>query len=196
MIKLSIRPRLRVTLFSSRVLTSILVVPLIFVITGAIWIAASSVFENIRFARSVDQIIDIISTSRNFAAREQSFASQENDDVLAALDRGGLMTVSPEGTPRTVMNPWRGRVTVQTVSPSVMRIETTTPSRDCRRLVLFFLKDARSMGVQLMEARQDPQSLWRRFYSRQNVRIPRSEDVEAACSQGESSILALVLGVR
>lgn len=194
-IRFSVSARAR-SFSSSRIFLSLLAFPLIIIIAVAIYLAVTSVFENIRFGRAADQIVDIVSSARNYAAREQNFASHEGEDIISDLTNAGLVSGNTVSTPASLTNAWNGRVTVVASSPSVIRIETAVPARDCRRLAMFFAKDIHTMEVQIMEARQDGQNLWRRFYDRDvNQGIPREEDVEAACAQNEVS-LAFVLGVR
>lgn len=195
-IRLSLRPRSKTPYVPGQIFWSLLVVPLALVIVFAMYLAVASVFENIRFGRSADQIVEIVSTSRNYAAREKAFASYEGEDILASLSNAGLVSVNSVSSPMTLVNSWNGKVTALAAHPSIIRIETIVPARNCRRLAIFFAKDVRALDVQLMEARQDGQFLWRRFYDRQTSRAPREEDVEAACSQGNDVSLAFVLGVR
>jgi len=179
-----------------KIVSALLVLPMVVVLTAAIWLAVASVIENVHFQQAVDQIINIVDISRNYAVQDRNFATQSNEDVLVSLSRAGMISLNASGTPLSVVNPWGRKVIVFSPRYSIVRIETSVPDHDCRRLAMFFAKDIKALGVQSMEARTNPKGLWRRFYDRRYTAIPGESDVEAACDLGSDMTLALIFGVR
>jgi len=160
-------------------------------------LALASVLENIRFARATGQILGFIAAARDYAIREKGFALQPGEDALLVLTRADTITdVTIGESSVTMYNPWHGIVTATVSMPSIVRLETEVPVRDCRRLALFFIKEAGSLGFQAMEAREGATGAWRRFYDGVSIHIPGSRSIEAACGETSRTIVALVFMVR
>jgi hypothetical protein len=73
-----------------------------------------------------------------------------------------------------------------------MRVETDIPSRDCRRLALFFLKNGRDLGLNVMETGQETPKLWRQFFNQKGMSLSGNQSVEVACGDTTRVTLALV----
>lgn len=186
-----------------KILGTVYVLPILFVIGLALMLAVASILENVRFRQSVDQLLNIVDISRHYAAQEKSFATHPNEDLLGTLLLAGMMSISDGGmsvnastSPATLTNPWQRKITVSSPQPSMMRIETSVPDHVCQRLALFLSKDAKGMGVLLMEARSGDQGIWRHFFDISRPVRPREADLDAACDLGNNMTLAVVLGVR
>jgi hypothetical protein len=167
-----------------------LLIALIVVIS--LWITAAAVVENIRFAQATDQILHLIATARDFASTNKNFAAQPGQDLLKELVRAGNGEGVIDGQPAMLKNSWNGYVTATASAPSTMRVETDIASRDCRRMALFFLKNGRDLGLNMMEANQDTPPLWRQFFNQKGMSSSGNQSVEVAC--GESSHVTLALG--
>lgn len=161
------------------------------VLAAAIALVVMSFYENIRFARGTDQIINLVAGARSAGIQDQNFAQRPGEDLIDALRREGQLAGS-EGQP--LDNPWQGNMRIRTVKPSIIRIETDVPVNECRRLALFFAKAARDLGLQSMEAREGT-GIWRLFYDLSQSRVS-SRAVEAACGQEPQAELALVLRIK
>jgi hypothetical protein len=179
------------------IVSSLVALPVVFVICLAIWLAFASVMENMRFAQATNQLVGVISGARDYAAREKNFAMLPGEDLLNPLARTGLVpNIEVMGGNAQIINPWSGVIRATTVAPSTMRIETFVPVRDCRRMALMLVRDARELGLQLMEAREGSSIAWRRFFEGNNNHNLDSRPIEAACGQWPQATLALVFGLR
>ncbi|HEU0117111.1 MAG TPA: hypothetical protein VFR09_00635 [Alphaproteobacteria bacterium] len=171
--------------------------PVIAIIAAAIWIAASSVVENMHFARATQQIIGVLAAAHDYAGREKNYTMQSGEDLVASLARIGTLTdIAKDPPPAHFFNPWSGAVQAVAAGPTTMRLETEVPVRDCRRLALFFAKEARSLGLQIMEARSGEGGVWRRFLNEEQDTIVDARPIEAACGDEPEARLALVFRLK
>ncbi len=196
--------RIRQGLISSSTLATILFVPLLAVIVFAIWVSVSSISENVRFGRGVDQLVQIISTTRHLAAKNPTMFITPGANAILEMQHAGASLpgqVGPNavnaanGLSMFVKNPWDGTISATIYKPSVIRIETSLPARACLKSATFLARDVRGLGIQLMETRTTMQAEWQRFFDRQSTASIQAKDIEAACLQGTVT-LALVIGVR
>jgi hypothetical protein len=178
-------------------LKALVLFPTAVVILAAIGTSGAAIIENIRFARATDQILRLVATTHDVALTDKNFASQPNEDLLGELVHGGLISGAIAGRPVTLHNPWNGTVTSMAMAPSVMRIETNMPARDCRRLALFFVKNGTDLGLNFMETHEDAGKTWHRFYDRASgLLAPSNQPVEAACGTAPQVTLALAFLLR
>ena len=175
-------------------------IPVAAMILFAVYLANASVTENLRFARASDQLLNIISVARDYATRESGFATRPDEDVVRTLARTGMvpgLAIDEDTNEITKLkNSWGGAITVVTPFYSVLRLETFIPTRDCRRLALFFVDDASGLGFEAMEARENGTGAWRRFYDRAQAHALNARAVEAACGQAPNALLALIFRAR
>jgi hypothetical protein len=164
------------------------------VIAGALWLAASAAYENIHFVRTTGQILSLIAIARDDAAKEPAFGRAGEDLMESLLRRGQIPGVRAEAV-SAPGNAWGGAIRAEIVSPTVMRFETDLPTRDCRRLALFFGKDAADLALLSMEAR-DQNGPWRQFYDQSSNQQLGPSAADAACGWGEHATLALTLRLR
>ena len=170
--------------------------PIFGVIAFALWLTADAAVENVRFAQTTGQLLNLISLLQGDAAKEPNFGLQAQEDLVATLIRRGQITGSGNDPKTWLLNSWRGAIRAMTVQPSVAQIETDVPAADCRHLALFFGRDAREIGLQVMEARSGPGS-WRIFYDSASLGAdPDIRAVSAACGTEPFAALALVLKLR
>ncbi len=182
---------------SGNIISALVATPLAIVVLLAIWLAAASVTENMRFARATDQILGLIVVMRDHAVRDKNFATQPGEDALMVVGRAALVAdVALNGTTAILANPWQGDLRAVTFGPSVVRLETEVPVRDCRRLALFFVKEAETLGFQAMEAREGMVGAWRRFFDGSQIPTLDSRPIEAACGRMPQTTLALVFRLR
>src|SRR6202044_620374 len=133
---------------------------------------------------TTDQILHLVTITHNVAASEPSFAAQAGEDLLGELAHAGLIYGTTDGKPVALENSWNNYIVAVASAPSMMRIETTMPARDCRRLALFFLKNGADIGLHIMEAHEDAGKVWRRFYDRTSaLYAPNNQVVESACGE-------------
>ncbi len=180
-----------------QILKAIVLVPTAVAVLAAIWVSTSSIIENIRFARATDQILHTVSVLREVAATDKNFATHPGEDLLVGLGQAGLLAGVMGGTPATLENSWKGTVISNVVTASTARIEAVMPTRDCRRMSLFFVRNSADLGLNLMEARENSGGIWHRFYDRAvDASIPGNAPVEAACGQDSRATLALIFQLR
>lgn len=177
-----------------------LAVPVAAIIIVGVVIAVASVMENVRFSDATRQIHDLTKGAREFAEREAHFATQTGDNLIPALAHAGLVpgtSTTEEVTKLT--NPWGGEVLLVAAAPSVVRLETYVPVRNCRRLALFFGQDPAAFRILAMDAREGGAGFWRRFYVTHTSAGLASIDerqVQAGCGQLSQASLAFVIQVR
>lgn len=187
-----------VSLSIRNTLTLVLGLPLMAGIVIAIAIAGMSAMENIRYTRARQQIVDIAEKARTYAATEKTFAQQPGEDLLVPLIRAGIITnaiIDDKGQSTRLLNAWEGEIKLSTYAASVIRIETIAPAHNCRRLSLVFLKNAKTLNIRAMAARESNGALWRQFYNG----TPTANDakaIEAACGRQPLSTLALYAQIR
>jgi len=167
----------------------ILVIPVTAAIIGSLWVTAAAAYENVKFARGADQMLALIASARDAAAKDARFGQQPNEDVISDLIRLGQYTARPS-------NVWDGAIRATAGSPSMMRIEADLPSRACRRLAAFFGREASEVALQKIEAR-GWDGVWRQIYNAPHSPSgPSMLDIDVACGSGDNTVLALTLQLR
>jgi len=179
-----------------RIAGLVLVLPLTALIVVALWLAAQGTYESMRFNSATQQILGVVSTAHDFAARQPDFATLPGVDLLGVLSRAGQITAVDDNGTTKLLNPWGGPVHGSVSAPSIFRIVTGVPARDCRRLALFFAGAAADLGLVGMETQANQGSSWTLFYKDTDAGAPRPDTVEAACGQQPEVMLALSFRVR
>ncbi len=168
-----------------------IIIPIIGVIAVASWLAIAAAYENIRFAQATDQILALIAIAHDYASKDQNFGATLNEDLLNRLVQTGKVPPPKDGPQGGFINAWQGAVTATAIPGFLMRLETHVPTRDCRRLALFFGKDAKDLALTQMEAREEG-GAWRQFYAAPDSIDISPTIIDAACGQASWSTLALI----
>lgn len=175
-------------------------VPVAAVIILGVIIAIASVIENIHFSDATRQIHDLMKASHEFAGRESQFATQTGDNLIPALAHAGLIPgVAATEQLTKLFNPWGGEIILTTAAPSVIRLETDVPVRNCRRLALFFGQDPVAFHILAMDAREGGAGFWRRFYTTYTsagLAAINELAVQAGCGELPQASLAFTVQVR
>jgi hypothetical protein len=174
----------------------LLIVPLVLVIIGALILAAQGTYENMRFAQATQQLLGLVSIAHDAAVRQSDFATQQGQDVLAALSHAGQITTVDDNGTAKIINPWQGAVHGSVAAPSVLRVDMDVPVRDCRRLALFFAGATADLNLAGMQAQTEPGSGWTVFYKETDLASPGADAIEAACGQKARVTLALDFRLR
>jgi len=167
---------------------SITLIVAVIVLSG-LTLSGLALRENLRFSMAVSQILWIVESIRSLAGQQANFASTANEDLLKDLAGAGQIQ-SNEGR----VNPWQGILSAVAVTPSVMRIETDLPTRDCRRIASYFFSRQPdqigiiSMQVQAFDAR------WTEIYPVSPAAFPRL--VDGACGKAPTARFAMVFKVK
>jgi hypothetical protein len=157
----------------------------------ALWLAAAAIYENVRFADTSGQLLSLIATAQDMAAKDSDFDKRAGEDLLADLRR--LAQIQDNGSgPK---NAWHQAIHLTAPAPSITRLETDVPAPACRRLALFFGKDAHDLKLQAMEARGE-NGVWRRFFDGAAGSTPNYAMIDAACGSTGYTTLALILALR
>jgi len=174
----------------------VFVLPVLCVILFALWLAATAAVENVRFAQTASQLLSLISTLRDDAAKEPNFGLQPGEDLIATLIRRGQIVGSGGDTQTWLLNSWHGAIRATTAQPTLTRLETDLPTADCRRMALFFGRARRDTGLQRMEAHGGSGG-WRAIYDNTGADAdPNVRAVDAACGEEPQASLALLLRLR
>lgn len=176
-------------LLSRKSVRFLILVPVGVIVIGAVAVAGLAMVENIRFARATEQVLGVATMAHNLAITDRNFAAQAGEDLVRALARVGYVRGVTDGQPSTLTNPWLKPIRLTAMLPSIMRLETDLPTRDCRRLAMFFIKNSGAARVRVLEARAG--NLWKRFYD--SLKPPPDEKaVDAACGRADEATLAVV----
>lgn len=167
----------------------LLAVPVLTAIVGALWLTFTAAGENVKFAHGNEQIISLIVTIQNDAARFPEFGAEPGRDFVSDLIRMGQLTEKP-------INRWGGEVRAVSEPSSIMRLETEVPPAACRRLAARFSKSARELALLKMEMREG-EGIWRQAYLAGAHNEPLSfPAIDAACGRAAISTLALTIQLR
>ncbi|MDX2028394.1 MAG: hypothetical protein SFW62_07140 [Alphaproteobacteria bacterium] len=173
-----------------KLLEFVVLVPVAAIILGALVIAGTAMLENVRFARATEQILGLTAIAHDFAKRDRNFATQPGEDLLKSLSNAGRVQGVIDGKPALLANPWRMPVKMSAMLASVMRLETTVPTRDCRRLAMFLVKNGVALDVRALEAHSN-NTTWQRFYDRTKD-VVDEKAIDAACGRSDEAVLAVV----
>jgi hypothetical protein len=124
-------------------------------VAAALWLSVTAAVENFKFARATGQILSVIAAARDMAvpaAANASLATAGLFDRLAHIDSASVRPAT-ENRMASLANPWGGSVTLD-MQPALrqLRVQTNLFPAVCRRLVLFYAKDAGPLGLQRVEA--------------------------------------------
>jgi hypothetical protein len=168
-------------------------------IAAALWLSGSAAYENVHFVHTTGTILNLVSIAREDAEKDPSFGLVVGSDLIGELQSRGQLPGQQGGTAQPAAMPynaWNGPIRASFTSNTVMRFETDLPTHDCRRLALFFGKDAADLSLLSMEARE-LNGPWRKFYDQAtSVQAPNFSSADAACGFGEKATLALNLRLR
>jgi hypothetical protein len=169
------------------VLTALLVAV---IVLGAFAMSGAAIFENLRFVRAADQILELVSMVRSMASQEKGFAQNPGEDIWSDLIGAGQIEQSASH-----LNPWQGWVRAVTVTNMAMRIESDLPTHDCSRLALYFLgRQPAELGLLRIEAQSTVDTGWFVIYPLAGVTY--SYVADSACGHAPYARLALVFRVR
>ncbi len=178
-----------------RILVNILVtIPVAVIVLGACALAAFSVQENRHFVQSVKQITDFTDSVQGAASQQTTFAQSAGDDLWVDLQHAGRSDAKDSHA-----NAWGGdlrAITVATQTGAVaMRVEDDVPTRDCRRLALYFVDHASAnMGVLAIEAQPVDDTKWTLVYP---LAMPVYERAALfACGTNAYAHLAVTFKIR
>jgi hypothetical protein len=168
------------------------VLPVIAIIVGAFALSGEAVQENLHYVNAANQVLDLVSTVRTIAAGQKGFAQNPGEDIWADLEHVGQIA-----TGAAHLNPWHGDVRAVAVAGQAMRIESDMPTRDCRRLALYFLgRQPTELGLLSIEAESTKQSGWVHIFP--SNMDPRKADTSTglACGSEQVARLALIFRIR
>lgn len=128
-------------------------------IVAALWLAVTAAYENIRFVRATDLILGVIAVAHDMAvdvATPPERATASLFERLSHLDNMHIRAAAEGARWPSLINPWGGRVNVEMLPSSrQLRLQTALSPVVCRRMILFYAKDAPSLGVQRVEAHDE-----------------------------------------
>lgn len=103
-----------------------IVLGIVGLILGAIWVAASAVYNNLRVSRATTELLDIAQNVRAMYATSSTVDSGSNMTVSGAQSAGGLTYVQAGTFPSdmissgtTIQNPWGGGVAIEAETANV-----------------------------------------------------------------------------
>lgn len=168
----------------------ILAIPVGLAIIVTIWLTAAAAYENVKFVRCNDQLLTIISMARDDAATDSDFGARAGEDLVDDLMRRAQLLNLP-------VNNWGGAVRAVMETPPLIRVETDVPVRACRRLALFFGKDASALKLVKIEAHEE-KSNWIIIYDDSNTNAATFDYrlINTACGWGNYSTFAVTLRLR
>ena len=166
----------------------VIAAPVVVVIAAALWLSTTAAYENVKFGRGTEQILSLIAIMRDDASIAPNFGATPNEDLIDDLMRLGQYTARPD-------NVWDAGLRATAPTTALMRIETDIPGRACRRLALYFAKEADNIALQKMES-LEPNGSWRAFFSNPSDRSLNFAAADSACGKSERMTLALTLKLR
>jgi hypothetical protein len=167
----------------------ILIVPVTAAIVASLSLTATAAYENVKFVRTTEQILSLIAVAEDNAAKDSSFGQGAAEDIVDDLVHRGQLTPQP-------VNAWGGSLRAVVQQPPFLRIETDLSSRACRRVALFFGKDAADLKILRMEVRGES-GFWRAFYNAAtSTQAVDYTQAGAACGDDENTTLSLTLRLR
>jgi hypothetical protein len=166
-------------------------IPVAAVIAMAGLIAVMAVYENVRFSRGADQILNLMAANRYLASLQGGFAATAGDDAIGLLEKSAQLAPGKDRS-----NPWDGTIRAVTLGANQVRIETAMPPRSCRRMAIYLLQhNPDQLGVTVLEAREQG-GVWRRFYAAPGDAEASQKLVTMSCGQGAFVDLGFVFRVR
>lgn len=177
--------------------------PVLLLCAAGIWLAVSAALENIRLGRATDRMIAAVSVARDMRLPPAADPAKSAEGLLMRLSSyyGLSLVESPadlagRGPQQALENPWGGamRLFLYPAAQS-LRIELGVPVSACRDILTFYASDAKALGLQRVDVRDDlPSALWRLVYeesaSGSNGLIEPGA-VAAGCGQASASVMSL-----
>lgn len=122
---------------------------------------------------------------------QKTFSLNIGDDVWAAMVR--VQQIPQAAAP---LNPWGGRIRATVATVSDMRIESDTPSQDCRRIALYFVGlGPEELGLASIQAQAAQSPTWYIVYPPFSA-AQQVAAAEASCGPGAQSRIALIFKMR
>ena len=187
----------RTSLLSGRTTGSLfLLLPLVVVMLAAVILVGVAGYENFRFARGLDQCLNLISVAKRYADVQPGFAQQSGEDILANLARNGQITAqTSEGHAARIVNPWGGDMHAVVTEPSVLRIDAVVPAHVCRRLGMYLTKLARDFALVEFAAR-DGDAPYRLAYNGNLAKTIGEEDMTQICGDAKTATVVAAFRLR
>lgn len=179
-----------------------------FVILGALAtlvLAFYAAFENYRLGRATEQILYVVSFSRDLR-----ISPTLSSDEAQALFFSQIKQVLPSDVVQVadsflgekaelgLMNPWDKPMRVYFYpSWDSLRIETPLSSSACRQVLLFYAKNTKTVGLKRVDIRAaDPGAVWRLVYQEQAGNSALTSNmVYGGCGNDGQDILSLTFSL-
>ncbi len=153
-------------------------------IVASLWVSAAAIYHKILLVRGSNQIFDLVDTIR-YVGRTDPNSIVANADLLKRLEE--MQKVEVTGTMNgldTILNPWQGPVTAQSLRLSDFRIVTVVPAPVCQRLLNLFAHGVDSLKIEKVEARGMGEA-WRQIYAEnRNDSLDRVDSLAGCNSHG------------
>jgi len=161
----------------------------IVIIGVSLTLSGLAVTENLRFVHATDQLFQLINLIRSTAGGQKDFAQSVGEDILADLQHTGQILPS-------TTNPWGGETRATLLAANMMRIESSLPPHECRRMALHFMDyQPADIGLLGIQAQAVPDAPWVAIYP-----LPphtrTGNQLEIACGNGQDARLGLILQIR
>lgn len=160
-----------------------------------IWVSVAAAINNYRFARAIDQLLNVAAIARDFSADPRLSLEIGTEKFLDRLQSFGLGLVpSPNGKTRLLPTPWGTNMQfVFSPQMKLMRLETGLSSVGCKKTLTFLASDPAALGLRRIDISDiGPTSLWRNVYQdSQSDKKISPEGIKAACSQSKDLLLGL-----
>jgi hypothetical protein len=163
--------------------------PVLAICGCAVWSAFEAAVENVKFARSTEQVLSIIAVAQDDASKDPSFDQARHEDIIDDLERRGQLL----GTPK---NPWGGGIRASVAAPATMRLETDLPSYVCGRLAVYLSKNAGDLKLQKMGAAYTDHTPTAFFDAAVNSDANEIPGANEACGTAPHTTLALTIRLR
>jgi len=155
------------------------------IIVTALWVSVTSIYEKIRIAQGLEQIITIVDIARGAAKTDINFMAGDRKDLLVALERSGrIKTDGAVDGIKTITNPWGNVMVAVKNSDGNIRVETIVPPHICQRFIGSFAQNPVAYGIRGVEVK-GWNNAWRRVFD-----SDLSENRNAVASMSETTIAA------
>lgn len=168
----------------------IITIFIIGIVLAAFILSGAAVFENMRFEKATDQILEPVGLMRSIIAQQPTFAQNQGDDIWTTLARLGRLPAAA-----THPNPWGSELRAMAVDNGTIRIESDLPTHDCRRMALYFMNQAQGFGLTIMEAQAFGSVVWEPIYPVPVIEAHK-DITDIACGNTAAARLGIVFKVR
>ncbi len=179
-----------------------IVAPLVLALVfSGLWLSAKAALETYRVGRVSSQIIATVARARDMRIPAEAQPGKTQAALMERLERFDeipLMT-DPEIGPG-IESPWGRYIRVQLYPSSrAIRLEIPLSSAACRKVLLFYAKDAVSLGLQRVDMRDHlPSALWRLVYEQPGEGasggIPAAA-IQEGCGRASKTVVSLTFGL-